>query len=117
MDGACDVLQRDLAQVLGIQPDLVAYLVIDFRGGANSARRRQGSPAGGNIHAVAVDIVTIADALAKIYADAQDNRRRYFPILFLRMRVWSSIAAWTAFMALPNSSSVPSPINLMIRPL
>ncbi len=69
------------------------------------------------IDAVAIEIAVLDDHVAQIDADAQHDAPVVGEIRFAAlMRSCSSTAQSTAFTALANSASTPSPITLTMRP-
>jgi hypothetical protein len=65
------ILDLLLAPVVEGKIELVAYLVSHHAADANPARRRQGFKPGGDIDAVAVDILLIIHDVAEIDPDAK----------------------------------------------
>ena len=70
-----DVLDLSLAQVFVSQGQLVLHLVVDLGGDADAARLGQALQARRHVHAVAVEVVTLDDHVAKIDADTECDTR------------------------------------------
>jgi hypothetical protein len=68
-----DVLHSAVAHVLEGEVHAVAHLFVDRRRYADAAGRRQPFEPGRDIDAVAVDVVTVDNHVAKIDADAEGN--------------------------------------------
>src|ERR1700683_5400338 len=73
---AVDVLDADLAAVLEVNVDAVADTIIDDRGDTNASGLGERLEPRGNVDAVAVNVLTLDDDIAKVDADAKHDRRR-----------------------------------------
>ena len=106
-----------LAHRLEAEVELVLDLVVDVAGDADAAGLGEAFEAGGDVDAVAEDVVGLDDDVADIDADAEADA----PVLGL-IRLASATPFWiatahsTASTALPNSTRAPSPVSLTTRP-
>ena len=113
-----DVLDRLLAEIREGELEPGADLLAHRRGDADAAGLGQGLEARGDVDAVAEDVVALDDHVAEIDADAELDpaRRRHVGVapdhalLDLDRALDGSATLW-------NSTSMPSPVVLMIRPL
>ena len=71
MDGTGDVLDLDLAAILEVEIQLVAYLIVHGAAQADPARIGQALEPCGQVHAVAIDVVALDDDVADVDADAK----------------------------------------------
>ena len=74
-DRAVDVLYRDLAGIVKAHVDAVADALVDDGRHANTAGFGQRLEAGGDVDAVAIDVVAFDDDVAEIDADPQHDFR------------------------------------------
>jgi hypothetical protein len=79
-----DVLDLLLSRIVEGEVELVADMVVHRPRHADPAGLGQGFEAGGDVDAVAVDVVVVADNVANIYADAKFDAliRRHLDIAF-----------------------------------
>src|SRR5438874_12152893 len=68
-----DVLDLLLAGVVEGEVELVAHLIAHDAADADAARLGQSFEARGDVDAVAIDVVVVADDVADIYADSELN--------------------------------------------
>jgi hypothetical protein len=71
MSSTRDVLDRLLAEVLEGEVELAQHLVVDLARDADPAGRGQSLEAGGDVDAVAVDVVVLDDHVTEVDADAE----------------------------------------------
>ena len=72
-DRPVDILDADVAGVLKAHINPVADAFVDDRGNADSAGLRQRLQAGGDVDAVAINVVAFDDHIAEIDADPQND--------------------------------------------
>ena len=117
-DRPFDVLQMLLAGILEGDVQPVADM---FAGGcrdADAARLGDVLQPRRHIDAVAKDVAVLDDDVAEIDADAElDAPILGTPALRPAIPCWISTAQATAFTTLVNSTSMPSPVSLTMRPL
>src|SRR3984957_4398627 len=75
-DRARDVFYRLLAEIGKGQRQLVPDLIVRGAGDAHPARLTEGLQAGGDVHAVAEDVVAFDDDVANVDPDAEDDAVR-----------------------------------------
>ena len=99
-----------LAHILKRQVEAAANVVVDHRGDSDAARWRKALNPRCNIDAVAIDIATLRNNVAKMDADAEFDlavlRRSAFRAV---TAFWTATAQATAFTTLGNSTRKPSP--------
>ena len=97
--------------------NLLADLPIGVVGDADAARLGNAFERERDVDAVAEDVVVVDDDVADVDADAEfDPIRCGTSALRSAMPRWTSIAQRTASTALANSTSMPSPVVLTMRP-
>ena len=112
-----NVLEGLLAQVIEGDLDLAADLPIGVIGDANAARLGDAFQPRRDVDAVAEDVVAVDDDVADIDADAELDPVSCGTSAFCAaMPRWTSTAQRTASTALANSTSMPSPVVLTMRP-
>ena len=111
-------LTADFAAILEANVDPIADAFVDDRGDADPAGLGERFQAGGDIDAIAVNVVAFDDDVAEIDADPQhDGRLRGALIRRVALERCTDSAQFTASTTLPNSTMVPSPISFTMRPL
>ena len=116
--GRDDVLDALLAEILERDVEPVADLIADRARDADAAGLGELLQARGDVDAVAEDVVVLDDHVAEIDADAElDPRAGGTSALRRAMRRWISTAHCTASATLWNSTSMPSPVVLMMPAL
>ena len=112
-----DVLQRPLSEILEGEGQALADLVAHRGGDDDAARLGYALEPRRDIDAVAEDVVAFDDHVAKIDADAElDPAVGRQLSLRPAMPRWIAAEQATALTTLGNSTSMPSPISLTIRP-
>ena len=103
------------AQILEGVGQLVADLVAHHPRDAEAAGIRQGFQAGRDIDAVAEDVVAVDDDVAEVDPDPEPDPSGMpaSPSIIARC---TSAAQRTASTTLANSTSIPSPVVLTMRP-
>ena len=98
--------------------DAAAHMLVDAVGDRDAARLGEPLDAGGDVDAVAKEVVAVDHHVAEIDADAQHDRRRVRlrPRWPRSSRAADAAAHSTALTALPNSTNRPSPVRLKMRP-
>ena len=100
-----------------MQVNTVADLTIGVVGDTYAARFRNAFEAGSNVDAVPEDVVVIDDDIADVNADPElDPYILGHDTFWSAMPRWTSTAPRTASTALANSTNMPSPVVLTIRP-
>ena len=112
-----DVLQMLLAERLEPHVKLVPGVVVGGSGDDDPVRLTDPLQPGGDIDAIAVDVVAIDDDVAEIDADPErDPRVLGKGSRWLAIERWISTAHATASTTLANSTSAPSPMSFTMRP-
>jgi hypothetical protein len=111
-----DVLDLLLAQIIEGEVELVADMVVHRPRHADPAGLGQGFEAGGDVDAVAVDVVVVADDVAEIDADAEFDAPlgRHIGVALGHSLLHLDGAAHRIDDA--GATSIPSPVVLTTRP-
>ena len=116
-DGAGDVLDRLRAEVVEGGGDLARHMVVGRARDGDPARLGQRLDARGDVHPVAVDVVFLDDDVAHIDADADEDARRLGePLVAARQFGLHVERMADGVDRAGNSTSVPSPVVLTMRP-
>src|ERR1700728_2580517 len=78
------ILDADVAAILEVDVDAVADALVDDRGNADAARLGERLQAGGDVDAVAVDVVALDDDVSQIDADPDHDFRLGRDLLLCR---------------------------------
>jgi hypothetical protein len=112
-----DILEALLAQICKIDRDFAENLIVRRRRDADTTRFGDALKTGGDIDAIAKNVMGFDDYVADINANAKARRlSSASPIVRSWTRSWNFIAARTASTALRNSARSPSPVFFTTRP-
>jgi hypothetical protein len=117
MNRSNDILDLAFAYIFKCDVDPVANLIVSARTEAEAACLGQGLQPGRDVDAIAEDIVALDNDVAEIDADAELNALvRRNSLLREAISCCTSIAQRTASTTLANSTRIPSPVVLTMRP-
>src|SRR6201997_865901 len=117
-DRAGDVFDLLFTEILKDKGQPVAHLVMNRIGDEHPAGIGQGLDPRGDVDAVAIEVVALDDHIAEIDADAQiDALSAPTPVSRSGIACCTATAQRTASTTLANSTSIPSPVVLTMRPL
>ena len=112
-----DILNLTRSEVLECQWQLIADLLMHAAGNTDPARLSHRLQPDGDDDAVAIEVAALDHQVAQVDADAKRDASIVRDTAVRRCHLVLQLdCTATAFTALPNSTSTPSPITLTMRP-